>query len=144
MTITISAEEGTVKWFNNAKGWGFISRGDGSDVFVHYSQIAGDGYKTLRQGQMVSCLAGVDKPAVIVAVGRWKAPCPAAALDGEKHRDIARPRLIQPLPDRGHGLRRKVCRQGPRQTRPSTIRLLIPAIAPVGSMPPGTGSTRPR
>lgn len=53
MSTTISSEEGTVKWFNNAKGWGFISRGDGSDVFVHYSQIAGDGYKTLRQGQMV-------------------------------------------------------------------------------------------
>ncbi len=49
-----AAEEiGTVKWFNNAKGWGFISRQDGSDVFVHYSQIGGDGYRTLRQGQQV-------------------------------------------------------------------------------------------
>ncbi len=46
-------EVGTVKWFNNAKGWGFISRYDGTDVFVHYSQIEGDGYKTLRQGQEV-------------------------------------------------------------------------------------------
>lgn len=46
-------EVGTVKWFNNAKGWGFISRFDGSDVFVHYSQIEGDGYKTLRQGEEV-------------------------------------------------------------------------------------------
>jgi CspA family cold shock protein len=46
-------EIGTVKWFNNAKGWGFISRDDGSDVFVHYSQIEGDGYRTLRQGQPV-------------------------------------------------------------------------------------------
>ena len=44
---------GTVKWFNNAKGWGFISIDDGTDVFVHYSQIEGDGYKTLRQGQEV-------------------------------------------------------------------------------------------
>ncbi|HJL00062.1 MAG TPA: cold shock domain-containing protein [Polyangiaceae bacterium LLY-WYZ-15_(1-7)] len=46
-------EIGVVKWFNNAKGWGFISRQDGSDVFVHYSQIDGDGYRTLRQGQEV-------------------------------------------------------------------------------------------
>lgn len=48
-----AVELGTVKWFNNAKGWGFISRQDGSDVFVHYSQIGGDGYRTLRQGQQV-------------------------------------------------------------------------------------------
>ena len=46
-------ELGTVKWFNNAKGWGFISRNDGSDVFVHYSNIEGGGYRTLRQGQEV-------------------------------------------------------------------------------------------
>ncbi len=46
-------EVGLVKWFNNAKGWGFISRNDGSDVFVHYSQIQGDGYRTLRQGDEV-------------------------------------------------------------------------------------------
>lgn len=46
-------ETGLVKWFNNAKGWGFISRNDGTDVFVHYSQIKGDGYRTLRQGDEV-------------------------------------------------------------------------------------------
>lgn len=46
-------ETGTVKWFNNAKGWGFISRFDGTDVFVHYSKIEGDGYRTLKQGDPV-------------------------------------------------------------------------------------------
>jgi len=46
-------ETGLVKWFNNAKGWGFIAGRDGSDVFVHYSQITGDGYRTLREGQRV-------------------------------------------------------------------------------------------
>lgn len=46
-------ETGLVKWFNNAKGWGFIAARDGSDVFVHYSQITGDGYRTLREGQQV-------------------------------------------------------------------------------------------
>lgn len=44
---------GTIKWFNNAKGWGFIAVDDGRDVFVHYSQIEGDGYRTLQQGQPV-------------------------------------------------------------------------------------------
>ncbi len=47
-------QTGMVKWFNNAKGWGFISSEDGSDVFVHYSQINGDGYRTLRPGQHVA------------------------------------------------------------------------------------------
>lgn len=44
---------GTVKWFNNAKGWGFIKQDEGPDVFVHYSQIDGDGFRTLREGQEV-------------------------------------------------------------------------------------------
>lgn len=44
---------GTVKWFNNAKGWGFIKQETGPDVFVHYSQIAGDGFRTLHEGDVV-------------------------------------------------------------------------------------------
>jgi len=44
---------GTVKWFNNAKGFGFIGRDDGPDVFVHYSGIVGDKFKTLREGDRV-------------------------------------------------------------------------------------------
>ncbi|MDT4243515.1 cold-shock protein [Staphylococcus haemolyticus] len=44
---------GTVKWFNAEKGFGFIKREDGSDVFVHFSGIAGEGYKTLEEGQKV-------------------------------------------------------------------------------------------
>jgi CspA family cold shock protein len=45
--------QGTVKWFSNEKGFGFISRDDGDDVFVHFSGIAGDGYKSLAEGQAV-------------------------------------------------------------------------------------------
>lgn len=45
--------KGTVKWFNNAKGYGFIGREDGPDVFVHYSAIASEGYKSLQEGDAV-------------------------------------------------------------------------------------------
>ena len=44
---------GTVKWFNANKGFGFIERDNGNDVFVHYSGIAGEGYKSLEEGQNV-------------------------------------------------------------------------------------------
>ncbi len=44
---------GTVKWFNGSKGYGFISREDGDDVFVHYSAIQGEGYRNLKEGQRV-------------------------------------------------------------------------------------------
>ena len=46
-------ETGTVKWFNSSKGYGFISREDGDDVFVHFKAIEGDGYKTLDEGENV-------------------------------------------------------------------------------------------
>jgi len=46
--------QGTVKWFNESKGYGFITADEGKDVFVHYSAIVGDGFKTLTEGQKVS------------------------------------------------------------------------------------------
>ncbi len=46
-------EKGKVKWFNNAKGYVFIEREGGEDVFVHYSAITGDGYRTLQEGDEV-------------------------------------------------------------------------------------------
>tara|TARA_B100001250_G_scaffold143480_1_gene122830 strand:+ start:5672 stop:5881 length:210 start_codon:yes stop_codon:yes gene_type:complete len=46
-------EIGTVKWFNESKGFGFIERQDNPDVFVHYSAIQGDGFRTLAEGQKV-------------------------------------------------------------------------------------------
>jgi CspA family cold shock protein len=46
-------ESGTVKWFDNAKGYGFIQRPQGEDVFVHYRAIRGEGYRTLQEGQQV-------------------------------------------------------------------------------------------
>lgn len=46
-------EQGTVKWFNDAKGYGFISRQNGEDVFVHYSAIQSNGFRSLQEGQAV-------------------------------------------------------------------------------------------
>ena len=46
-------EQGQVKWFNNAKGFGFIQRVTGEDVFVHFRSIVGAGYRSLRDGEMV-------------------------------------------------------------------------------------------
>jgi len=46
--------EGTVKWFNDSKGFGFIEQEDGADVFVHFSAIQGDGFKSLAEGEKVS------------------------------------------------------------------------------------------
>jgi CspA family cold shock protein len=52
--MTTNRELGKVKWFDNAKGYGFIQRDQGDDVFVHFRQIRGDGYRTLQEGQQVN------------------------------------------------------------------------------------------
>ncbi len=51
--VTMAQHAGTVKWFNNAKGFGFLGRDDGPDVFVHYTSIQLEGYKTLKEGEPV-------------------------------------------------------------------------------------------
>ncbi len=45
--------QGTVKWFSNQKGYGFITQENGKDIFIHYSAVQGDGFKTLEEGQKV-------------------------------------------------------------------------------------------
>jgi CspA family cold shock protein len=50
----VEKEQGTVKWFNASKGYGFIRRESGEDVFVHYSAIVGEGYRSLEEGARVS------------------------------------------------------------------------------------------
>lgn len=56
-SIMSDRKNGTVKWFDNAKGYGFIVSPDGEDVFVHYNAIVGDGYKSLAEGQKVEYVA---------------------------------------------------------------------------------------
>lgn len=56
-TIMTDRKNGTVKWFDNAKGYGFIISPEGDDVFVHYNAIQGDGYKSLAEGQKVEFVA---------------------------------------------------------------------------------------
>ncbi len=51
-------EVGTVKWFNNAKGYGFIQRESGDDIFVHFSSVISEGYKSLNEGQKVEFKLG--------------------------------------------------------------------------------------
>jgi len=58
MSDTLS---GTVKWFNESKGFGFIQRENGPDLFVHFSNIQGDGFKTLAEGQAVTFTEGAGQ-----------------------------------------------------------------------------------
>ncbi len=51
-------ETGTVKWFNEAKGYGFIQRANGADLFVHFRSINGSGFRTLKEGQSVEFTVG--------------------------------------------------------------------------------------
>jgi len=82
--------EGTVKWFNDAKGFGFIEQDNGPDVFVHFSAIQGDGFKSLAEGDRVSfdVIQGQKRAAIgqrpedliLPTIGSQKAPRPAAGL----------------------------------------------------------------
>ncbi len=60
-------EKGTVKWFNTRRGFGFITSDAGKDLFVHYSQIEGDGFKNLSEGQHVEFTENTDDQGRFVA-----------------------------------------------------------------------------
>ena len=72
LCFAVQNVQGKVKWFSDSKGYGFLGRDDGPDVFVHYTDIAGDGYRTLKQGdrvefEIVQGLNGPHAANVIVA-----------------------------------------------------------------------------
>jgi len=78
----MSRETGSVKWFSNEKGYGFIERQNGEDVFVHHSDIVGEGFKTLRQGEEVEFeVMEADKGPKARNVVREGEDAPAAAGD---------------------------------------------------------------
>ena len=62
-------EKGKVKWFNNSKGYGFIEREKGDDIFLHYSSIKMDGYRTVKEGQEVEFVAKGLQADEVVPVG---------------------------------------------------------------------------
>jgi cold shock protein len=82
---------GTVKWFNSEKGFGFLSREDGPDVFVHYSEIDGHGYRSLDENQRVEFEVnqGPKGPQATGVRGVWS-PTAAEKPYGTRHCDVVR------------------------------------------------------
>ena len=89
--------KGTVKWFNNAKGFGFLGREGGADVFVHYSSIQSDGYKSLKEGDEVEfdIIEGTKGPQADRVVKINEAAPPAAAQTHEAQPAAAPPAAAQ-------------------------------------------------
>ena len=87
------ATQGTVKWFNAEKGFGFIAREGGDDVFVHFSAIQGDGYRTLEEGQRSSSTLPRDGRA-----RKRRTFAPSDLARGAGYRRCRYPALVECLP----------------------------------------------
>lgn len=88
---------GTVKWFDNRKGWGFIVQPDGSDLFVHYTSIVGEGFKRLDDGAKVEY----------------------EVVDGPKGKQAGNVRLLEPPPGKAPGSADSKAKSAASQTGPS-------------------------
>ena len=91
---------GTVKWFSSEKGYGFIKREDGSDVFVHHSGISGDGFKSLNEGEPVE-FEILQEPKGLKAYNVVRLDTPED--DGERQPSFSGPRATAAGHDRGYG-----------------------------------------
>jgi len=95
--------KGTVKWFNNAKGFGFLGREGGADVFVHYSSIQSDGYKSLKEGDAVEfdIIEGSKGPQAdhVVRINEGPPAALAAAVSPVAAPPVAAPPAVEPVPE---------------------------------------------
>ena len=91
----------TVKWFNNAKGFGFLGREGGADVFVHYSSIQSDGYKSLKEGDEVEfdIIEGSKGPQADHVVRINEGPPAAAAPPAADVPPVESPPAVEPAPE---------------------------------------------
>lgn len=98
----MARETGEVKWFSNEKGYGFIERGDGEDVFVHHSDIMGDGFKTLEPGETVEYeIMEADKGPKALEVVREGQDYDEAAEAAARETEGSAPRAETGRPDDG-------------------------------------------
>ena len=94
--------KGTVKWFNNAKGFGFLGREGGADVFVHYSSIQSDGYKSLKEGDEVEfdIIEGTKGPQAdhVVRINDiiQSSAAPSSATPASATQPAAAPPVVEP------------------------------------------------
>jgi CspA family cold shock protein len=125
--------KGTVKWFNNAKGFGFLGREGGADVFVHYSSIQSDGYKSLKEGDEVEfdIIEGSKGPQADHVMRINDGP-PAAAAPAAAAPSAAAPSAVEQTPE-----------EPPAAVPPANAPPIIaetpgepPAVAPPAAEPP--------
>lgn len=94
--MQLAYEQGKVRWFSNTKGWGFLERADGEQVFVHYAAVEDAGFRALKEGQAV-VFAVLRGPRGLWAprVYKSQADFDAAAADGRAHRPVDPDLLLQ-------------------------------------------------
>jgi cold shock protein len=127
--------KGTVKWFNNAKGFGFLGREGGADVFVHYSSIQSDGYKSLKEGDEVEfdIIEGSKGPQAdhVVRVNDVAPQTTAAPQTAAEQAPAAAPPAVAQTPEEPPAV-------APAAAEPAAVET-PPAAEPTAAAPPAAG-----